>query len=105
MLKKGKLTAKELLFLAELMEQGGSLIWRQICEDMSPVAYNIFSCEEKDALEKAYHEWNGDPEEFEPSYFCPQAGLWLDYYAAMFRELARECNGQLSFDEAAVSGG
>lgn len=90
MLNPNKLTRKEYLFLAELMEQGAALIWRQVCEDMSEVAYNLFTQEEKDALEKAYHDHNGDPQDFTPGYFCPQAGLWLDYYADKFRELAEK---------------
>lgn len=87
------IATKELLFLAELMEQGASLIWRQVCEDMSDVAYNVFDEEEKDALPKAYHEWNGDSGDFEPGFFCPQAGLWLDFYAARFRKMAEERAG------------
>ena len=90
MLSNDRLTKKELLFLAELMEQGASLIWGQRCEDMSRTAYAIFTADEKDALSKAYHDWNEDPWEYEPGYFCWQAGLWLDYYAAMFRKLCEE---------------
>jgi Lar family restriction alleviation protein len=86
--EREQLTHKELLFLAELMEQGGNLISRQICEDMRQKAYGIFSPEEKDELERQYHDWNGDPEEFFPGYFMPNAWVWLGFYAAKFRQWA-----------------
>lgn len=84
------LTPKELVFLAELMDQGSDSIARQVCEDMSDLAYDLFDPDEKDRLERAYHDWNGDPQDFIPGYFMPQAPGWLAYYAAQFRRLAEE---------------
>ncbi len=43
-----------------------------------------------DHLEHAFHDWNGDPQDFIPGYFMPNAPGWLAYHAAQFRRLAEE---------------
>lgn len=47
-----ELTPKELVFLAELMDQGSDNIPRQVCKDMSDLAYDLFDPDEKDQLER-----------------------------------------------------
>lgn len=42
---------------------------------MSDVAYDIFTEEEKDILMRAFHEYNGDLDDYEPGWSSPQAGL------------------------------
>lgn len=94
MLTKGKLTPKELLFLAELMDQGADAISTRNFEEMSKKAYEIFSAKEKDKLEQARNIWNSSPDDFEPGFFGPTAWPWLYYYADVFRELAAESVGE-----------
>ena len=67
------------------MEQGSDTIARQVCEDRSDLAFDLFDPAEKDHLERAFHDWNGDPQDFIPGYFMPNAPGWLAHYAAQFR--------------------
>jgi hypothetical protein len=62
----------------------------QVCEDMSDLAFDLFDPDEKDPLERAFHDWNGDPQDFIPGYFMLNAPGWLAYYAAQFRRLAED---------------
>jgi hypothetical protein len=91
---KKVLSPNRLVFLSELMKQGAALIWRRVCEDISPEAREVLTAEEKDALSKEYHEWNGDPHEFTPGHFNIQGGLWLDFFAAKFKEMAERKDGE-----------
>lgn len=79
---------KELLFLAELLDQASEVIANRICGDMTHAAGEIFNDEEKQALAVSYEAWNSDGRE-EPC-FSYQAWPWLSFYAAKFRKAAQE---------------
>lgn len=85
-IKPETMSQKELLFLAELLEQGAEAISNRICEDMSSLAYNLFTDEEKEQMAKDYEQWNSQGEE--EAHFTGQAWPWMGWYAAKFRKAA-----------------
>lgn len=89
--QKHLLNDRNLLFIAYLLEQGSDAIFKRICEDMHPDVFELFTQEEKDRMEREYHEWNGDPEEFEPGSWCPQGSIWSNWMSEqIFNYLAEK---------------
>lgn len=79
------LTAKELAFLVALAKEGAGRMSSRICDDLDGqprAAWETFTPQEKDAMTKGYHHWNGDPEEWEPGFYGLGAGMWLSYLAS-----------------------
>lgn len=79
------ITEKELQFLIALAKEGASRMSSRICDDLDgePKAiWETFTTEEKDAMTKGFHNWNGDPEEWEPGWWGLGAGMWLSYLVA-----------------------
>jgi hypothetical protein len=81
------LSDKETLFVSYLLDQGASAIASRTCEDIIDDANTLFSPSEKDALEKAFHEWNGDPEEYVPGTFSNQGSVWARFYSDKIENL------------------
>ena len=79
--------------LALIMEYAGDLISSRICEDMPQEAYDLPTPEQRTALQRDYHNWNGDPHEIASElnpdgttyYFMPNAGPWLEFFADKLR--------------------
>lgn len=86
MLDGQRISPKELRFWAYLLEQGGEAISRQVAEDMAPEAYDLLDIDEKAVLAERFERWNSD--EKQEARFFPNAGIWLDFLAAMFVRLA-----------------
>ncbi len=80
------MSKKELLFLAELLEQGAEAISNRVCSDMSSVAYDLFTDKEKAQMATDYEQWNSEGRE--ESHFSGQAWPWMNWYAAKFRKAA-----------------
>lgn len=88
MLDGQRLSPKELQFWALLMEQGANEISRRVSEDMAPEAYDLLNDHEKAVLAERFERWNSKGKD-EPHFF-PNAGIWLDFLAATFRQLAQQ---------------
>jgi hypothetical protein len=82
-----------LRYIAALLNQGADNIFRRICEDhdeRAEAAQEALTPEERDNLMREYHEWNGDPEEFEPGRFTSQASIASCACAVLLRKVAEE---------------
>jgi hypothetical protein len=62
-----KLTKKHIELCNKIKERGLS----DGCSDLSWNEISILSQSEWDELSKAYHEWNGDPEEYQEGRYMP----------------------------------
>lgn len=79
------ITDKETRFFVALAKQAAHRMSARVCDDLEgePEAiFKTFTTEEKDAMTKGYHDWNGDPEEWEQGWWGFGAGMWLAYLAA-----------------------
>lgn len=56
-------TAAERRLLADLLVMGGEAYANRICNDFD-LSASIPDGDERDRIVRAYHEWNGDPEEY-----------------------------------------
>lgn len=92
------ITEKELRFLVALAKQGADRMSSRICDDLEGEPHAIFetfTTEEKDAMMKGYHHWNGDPEEWEPGWWGLGAGMWLSYLVARLEGKGRASRAPL----------
>lgn len=92
------ITEKELRFLIALTKYGANRMSSRICDDLEgePAAiFETFTTEEKDAMMKGYHQWNGDPQEWEPGWWGLGAGMWLSYLAARLEGKGRASRAPL----------
>ena len=68
---------KELSLTAKLLDLASNQFSRHGCNDLSESVYEGWSIEDKKKFVREYHEWNGDPEEFDEDF------LYLPDYAIM----------------------
>ncbi len=92
------ITEKELHFLVALAKQGADRMSSRICDDLEgepDAIFETFTTDEKDAMMKGYHHWNGDPEEWEPGWWGLGAGMWLSYLVARLEGKGRASRAPL----------
>jgi hypothetical protein len=78
----------QLIFTANLLEMAANQFSNNGCNDL-PVALEAwFTQPEWDALNKEYHDWNGDPEEYKPGRILNHDCLWMDFMAKKLRKMA-----------------
>lgn len=71
------MTNKEKKLAVMFLKMASEEFSRHGCNDLDPGLLTDWSPEEIIALDKAYHEWNGDPEEHGPD------NSWLPDFALM----------------------
>lgn len=59
------MTENEQKLTAHLLEMASATFTNNGCNDMPECFFEGWTQEEKEALKREYHEWNGDPEEYE----------------------------------------
>lgn len=82
------MTNKEKLFVAALLDLASDEFANHGCNDLSEELEALFTQEEWDAMNKEYHEWNGDPEEFIPGIILSYDWLWMSWMAEKLRKEA-----------------
>ncbi|MCK5614650.1 hypothetical protein KAR91_72970 [Candidatus Pacearchaeota archaeon] len=77
-----KISQKEIDIIADLLEELAEIMGRRCCNDWTfPKSWTF---DEQFKFVEEYHDWNGDPEEFE---LAVKEGRWLnmqDYAVADF---------------------
>lgn len=61
------LSNNEIKLVAALLDRAGEMFGNHGCNDFFLSLFVDMSANEKRALDKAIHDWNGDPEEHEPN--------------------------------------
>lgn len=75
----------ELILIAALLELASDRFARHICNDLDGSFFADWTAEEHQKLVKDFHDWNGDPEEFNPNFLhLPDFSL-MDYLADKLR--------------------
>lgn len=72
--RENKLAAKMLKLAAEAFGRHG-------CNDVPDSVYEGWTLDERKAFNKAFHEWNGDPEEYMEDYLHLPDFALMDYLA------------------------
>ena len=74
---------KEKLFVAKLLRMAANEFSNHGCNDLPEECEKLFTKKEWTKMMKDYHEWNGDPEEFEGGFESHMLmdWLWMDYFA------------------------
>ena len=78
------LTPKERELISMMLIESSNKFAMHSCNDCPPAWFESWSPEELDALDKNYHEWNGDPEEHKPGKPNIQNADFalMDYFAS-----------------------
>lgn len=84
------MTKKELLFAAALLKMAASEFVNHGCNDLPKNLYAFFTPEEWDNLNQRYHDWNGDPEEYQPGQVKSYDWLWMYWFANELEEMAND---------------
>jgi hypothetical protein len=61
---------REKVLAARMLDMAGGEFGNRGCNDLDESVYEGWTKRQRQAFVKAYHEWNGDPEEYNPE--------WLD---------------------------
>jgi len=81
------MTKKEKLFISKLLDLAGEKLSLNSCSDITDDVVNLFNQKEIDQLNKKYHKWNGDPEEFEKGNQLLNADFaWIAYFSDKLKE-------------------
>ena len=65
---KDEIYKKVLKLASELLKMASEEFANHGCNDVDESLYKGWSIEERQELVKGFHEWNGDPEEYNPSF-------------------------------------
>ena len=69
---------KELKLAADLLELASEEFANHGCNDLPEHFLNGWTTEEKQLFAKEYHEWNGDPDEYNPEdLFIPDDAIMV----------------------------
>jgi hypothetical protein len=62
------MTDKEKKLAAYFLKAASDVFGIHICNDVDEDAFVDWTIEERQQLVKDFHEWNGDPEEYNPNF-------------------------------------
>lgn len=79
---------REKRFVAALLDMAGDEFSNHGCNDLQKDIVGLLDSHDKDALQLAYHVWNGDPEDYSPGRFFEQDWIWMNYFADVLRQEA-----------------
>lgn len=80
------LSQKERSVLLDFLEDYSGVLSRRICNDWN--FPDDWTTEERENFCRAYHEWNGDPGEYDPKHLHLPDGAVVDFLAFKLKELA-----------------
>ena len=62
------MTKKEAILTSKILEEASDLFAGRMCNDVDDSFYDGWTLEERRIFIKEYHEWNGDPEEYDENF-------------------------------------
>ena len=62
------MTTKEKQLAAKMLEMASYEFSNHGCNDVEDSVYEGWTLEERQQFVKEFHEWNGDPEEYSPTF-------------------------------------
>jgi hypothetical protein len=80
------MTRKEKLLTAYLLDKASEEFSNHGCNDLSYAEKNLLSQGEWDKLNKEFHEYNGDPEEYKSGEILSYDWLWMKFMAYKLRK-------------------
>lgn len=72
---------KEKELASRMLEIAGELFANRNCNDVDDSVYDGWTHEERCGFVKEYHDWNGDPEEYDESYLHLPDFAIMDFLA------------------------
>jgi len=79
---------KEFRLAAKLLEMADEEFGNHVCNDVYESFWDGWEKEERQEFVKQYHEWNGDPEEFDPNFLLLPDYAIMGFLAHKLRVLA-----------------
>jgi len=80
------ITVYERKLIAMLLEMAGHRFSNDSCNDLSKEAIDLLTDREWVYLTKKFHDWNGDPEEFDHSWPVQNYSMLMYYFSALILE-------------------
>jgi len=76
------MTVQEIQLTAKLLDLAADTFSNHGCNDVSEEMYEGWTKEQRQALVKEFHEWNGDPEEYDPEFLHLGDSSLIAFFAA-----------------------
>lgn len=80
----------ELLLVASFLEVASQHFSLHGCNDVDDAFFANWTKEERQGLVKKMHDWNGDPEEFNPNFLDLPDWFLMSYLAEKLKTFANE---------------
>ncbi len=81
---------KELELAAELLENASDAFSNHGCNDVNDKIYIGWTLEERQKLVQEFYEWNGDPEEYDPTFLHLSDFMLMSFLADKLKEQAND---------------
>jgi hypothetical protein len=78
--------AKELRLAASLLQLASDEFSNHGCNDVDAYFYEGWSLKERQQFIKEFHDWNGDPEEFNPNFLELGDDILMSYLADKIKQ-------------------
>lgn len=78
--------AKEKQLAAKMLQLASDEFSNHGCNDVEESMYEGWSIEERQQFVKEFHEWNGDPEEFDPNFLHLGDDIIMSFLAHKLEE-------------------
>lgn len=76
------ISKKELALAAKMLELASEQFSNHGCNDVDENVYDGWTLEERQQFVKEFHEWNGDPEEYEETFLHLGDSTIMSFLAA-----------------------
>ena len=76
------ISKKELALAAKMLELASDQFSNHGCNDVDENVYDTWTLEERQRFVKEFHEWNGDPEEYEETFLHLGDSTIMSFLAA-----------------------
>ena len=76
------ISKKELALAAKMLELASDTFSNHGCNDVDENVYDGWTLEERQQFVKEFHEWNGDPEEYEETFLHLGDSTIMSFLAA-----------------------
>ena len=76
------ISKKELALAAKMLELASDQFSNHGCNDVDENVYDGWTLEERQQFVKEFHEWNGDPEEYEETFLHLGDSTIMSFLAA-----------------------
>lgn len=84
------MTKNQLKLASALLELASKQFSNHGCNDLSEDITDLLSQSEWDELNKEFHDWNGDPENYEPNDIMHYDWLWMNYMSKKLKDLSND---------------